>query len=357
MKRLITQLLLGAAFGAVASASPLDPGTLLASYNLITVGNATSNGDIEGAMLVGGNFTGAAGTANLFNNSAHLPAAKTSYVYGNNSSNINLDNGGSLYVGGNNSGNLNSNGGGNGIQIVGANNGGINGASGGFVAVGGANSGTINFNGAANMLGNSMAIVPAHSISDVVSALSGYSADLSALTANGTVSKVGSTVNFSYGGTGQAVFALTASDLTTMVANANLDFLIADASAPVVVNVDLQGGGWSEPSSTHFVSGSPLQNVLFNFYNGSGPIDFSTLWETSILAMGSAVTNHTPIEGSLAAYSFTGYGELHNYPLQTPPDGGGNNNPPPAIPEPTPLSLMIVALLGVAWMGRKRLAP
>jgi hypothetical protein len=56
----------------------------------------------------------------------------------------------------------------------------------------------------------------------------------------------------------------------------------------------------------------------------------------------------------VAAASFTGHGELHNYPLQHPPGDGGNENPPPAIPEPAPLGMMFGALLVLAGMLRRK---
>lgn len=356
MQRLLCSACLAALFSSAASyATPLDPTALLANYNLITSGNATSNGDIEGAMIVGGNFTGAAGTANLFNNGAHLPAAKTSYVYGANSSQINVNNSGSLFIGGSNSGNINLNGGGNKLQIGGANSGNINGSSGGVIAIAGANTGVVNANGS-SLPGGNTTIVPTMAISDVVSALTAYSATLAALSSNGTIIAVPNSLSFQYAGAGQAVFNLTAAQFTADLMNANIAFLLANPSAPVVVNIDLQGSNWSEPSSAHFASATPLQNVLFNFYDGAGTtLNFTTMWEASILAMGSTVTNSTPIEGSLAAAAFIGHGELHNYPLLTPP--GGNHNPPPSVPEPASLGVVLTALMSLYWLGRRKKAP
>lgn len=353
MQRLLFSVCLAALFSSAASyATVLDPTVLLANYNLITSGNATTNGDIEGAMIVGGNFTGAAGTANLFNNGAHLPADKTSYVYGVNSSQINVNNGGNLFIGGSNSGNINLNGGGNKLQISGANSGNINGSSGGVIAIAGANAGVVNANGSSQPGGNST-IVPTMAISDVVSALTTYSATLAALPSNGSIITGLNSLSFQYAGAGQAVFNLTAAQFTADLMNANISFLLADPSTPVVVNIDLQGANWSEPSSAHFASATPLQNVLFNFYDGVGTtLSFTTVWEASILAMGSTVTNSTPIEGSLAAAAFIGHGELHNYPLLTPP--GGNHNPPPSVPEPATFAFLLAGLLGLFGLIRRK---
>jgi choice-of-anchor A domain-containing protein len=355
MQRLLRSVCFaGFLLSAPSYATVIDPVVLLANYNLITSGNATTNGDIEGAMIIGGNFTGAAGTANLFNNSAHLPADKTSYIYGANSSQINVNSSGSLYIGGSNGGNINLNGGSNKLQIGGANSGNVNGSSGGVIAIAGANTGVVNANGS-SLPGGNTTIVPSMAIIDVVSSLTDYSAMLAALPANGTIIAVANnSVTFEYAGSGQAVFNLTAAELTADLMNSNMIFL-TDSAEAVVVNVDLQGADWTEPSSAHFASSVPLQNVLFNFYNGTGTtLSFTTMWETSILAMGSTVTNSTPIEGSVAAAAFVGHGELHNYPLETPP--GGNNNPPPSVPEPATFAFLLAGLLGLFGLIRRKTA-
>jgi len=364
MQRFMCSAGLGAVLCTVAaSATPLDPAGLLAGYNLITSGDATSNGDIEGAMIVGGNFTGTAGTADLFNNAAHAPADKTSYIYGSNSSQINIDHGGSLYVGGNNSGNINLNGGGNKLQIVGNNSGNVNGSGGGgVIAVGGTAGGSVNPNGNSYLHPNTTTITPPLLVSDVVSALNSYSSVLAGLASNGNVVASANSLSFVSVGPGQAVFHITGAQLAADLVNASISFVLTDPSAPVVVDVDLNGASWTEASSAHFAGGTALQNVLFNFYDGVGTtLSFTTQWETSILAMGSTVTNGSPIEGSLAAAAFVGHGELHNLPLTTPPGGAQNPPPPPpppppAVPEPASSGLILAGLAVVGWLRRRKSA-
>lgn len=356
MQRLLCSAsLVALVFGAPAYATVVDPTVLLANYNLITSANAISNGDLEGAIFVGAGLSSSSGTITLFNNSGHLPSNRTSYILGSNGTHINVNSGGSLYIGGANSGNINLNGGGNKLQIDGANGGNINGSSGSIIAINGGNGGVINTNGGTYLPLNNTTIVPPMTVTQAVNSLTNYSAQLAAWQANGAIVTAPNSVSFQYAGAGPAVFSLTAAQLTADLTNANISFLLGNPNAPVVVNVDLQGHNWFEPSSAHFASGTPLQNVLFNFYNGSGALlNFTTMWETSILAIDSAVINSTPIEGSVAALVFVGNGELHNYPLLVSIPSNNPPPPPPSVPEPATFAFLLAGLLGLFGVVRRK---
>jgi hypothetical protein len=71
-----------------AYANPLTAAQILASYNLVTTGDANTNADIEGSAVVGGN----ASLATMFGNNA--PAHPTLDVYGTIQGNLNVNNGG-----------------------------------------------------------------------------------------------------------------------------------------------------------------------------------------------------------------------------------------------------------------------
>lgn len=344
--RVAKLVLMSVLLAGAAQASPVTGASLMGSFNLITAGDATSNGDIEGSIYVGGNYTGNAGTTNLYNNSAKLPSSTTSYIFGNNSSGLNIDNGGSLYIGGSNSGSINMNGTGGSIEVVGNNTGTINGSSGGVIAIGGSK-GTVNKNGASYLPHTTTAITPPVAVTTAVAALQAYSSELASLANNGSITKASNSLTFSFAGSGQAVFNLTASALAADLINSTITFDLKSSTTPAVVNVDLQGQSWTESSSAHFASSTGLQNVLFNFYNGSGTtLTFTSQWETSILAMGSTVTNSSPIEGSVAANAFIGAGELHGYYLTSPPTK--------KVPEPMTLTLMGAGLAGVAGLRRRK---
>src|SRR3954462_13915147 len=72
-----------------AQATPLTASFIMANYNLVTSGNATTQSDIEGSAVIGGNFNG----ATMFGNSANAPAHPELDVYGTLSGNLNVNGG------------------------------------------------------------------------------------------------------------------------------------------------------------------------------------------------------------------------------------------------------------------------
>ncbi len=81
------------------------PATILQDFNAVIFGDASTQSDIEGAAVVGGNFNG----ATVYNNptdsnpNPQLPAGYSALtVYGNmtNQNYVNMDNGASAYVAG-----------------------------------------------------------------------------------------------------------------------------------------------------------------------------------------------------------------------------------------------------------------
>src|ERR1700761_7770428 len=93
-----------AGFGAApAHATSIAASTILQDFNAVIFGNASTQADIEGAAVIGGNFSG----ATMYNNpndggAVTLPSGYTALtVYGSTSGNsMNINNGGSAYVAG-----------------------------------------------------------------------------------------------------------------------------------------------------------------------------------------------------------------------------------------------------------------
>jgi hypothetical protein len=61
-----------------ASADPLTGQQILSTYNLVTSGNASTNSDIVGNAVIGGNLNG----ATFFGGGNNIPASPVLSVYG-----------------------------------------------------------------------------------------------------------------------------------------------------------------------------------------------------------------------------------------------------------------------------------
>ena len=100
--------LMGAAAAAPARAEAMTAGDILSSFNLVTTGNVSTQSDIVGDAVVGGNLSG----ATFFGGGANVPSAPDLYLFGKLNSSLNLNSGGSLYFAGSTSQHVNYNGGG-----------------------------------------------------------------------------------------------------------------------------------------------------------------------------------------------------------------------------------------------------
>src|SRR5579859_4531012 len=91
-------LALAALGGAPAGATPIAASTILQDFNTVIYNNPTTSSDIEGAAVVGGNFNG----STLYNQPRTSPPSGFSAltVYGNQTGNLNINNGGSAYIAG-----------------------------------------------------------------------------------------------------------------------------------------------------------------------------------------------------------------------------------------------------------------
>ena len=76
-----------------ARADPMTAADILSNFNLVTTGNVSTQSDIVGDAVVGGDLSG----ATFFGGGPNVPASPTLYVFGKLNSSLNLNSGGSLY--------------------------------------------------------------------------------------------------------------------------------------------------------------------------------------------------------------------------------------------------------------------
>lgn len=281
-----------------AHATAFTAQQLLSSFNLITSGNVSTQSDIEGSTVDGGNLNG----ATFFNNSSDLPKSPAAYVYGTiSSTNVNLGNGGSIYYTGTTS--------------------------------------QVNFNGG----GHHYTTLP-NTLSSYTTPLTQLSTKLGTLAATAGTSIVNGTFKAN-GATGLVVFDLTASQLNADLANNQVAFSGNAGVTGFIVNVT---GNYSESSGINF--NTAQQNAIFNFTNAT-TVSLGN-WKTSVLAPDASLSiQNGYLDGSVFAASFNGGGELHNDNLY---DGAL----PSTVPEISTWAMMLAGfgLVGFAMRARRGVA-
>jgi len=279
-----------------AHADQLNAATILQDFNAVIYGNASTQSDIEGAAVIGGNFSG----ATLYNNpTVAQPAGFGALtVFGSTSGNsINIDHGGDAYVGGTKGAGINFNGGGQYIAAPGA------------------------------------------TIAAFETPLDALSQELSTLAATATLPATGNNEELiaTPGANGIAVFDITAAELDA-IPSYQIDL---DGASTVIFNVS----GSTVDFSANDESGTTgADNIIWNFYDATS-VTLATQIAGTVLAPNAAVTNDNQIDGTLVAQSWTGNGELHDYPF----DG---NLPSTPVPEPGSLALLGFAVAALLVLRR-----
>jgi choice-of-anchor A domain-containing protein len=287
-------LMAAAVVGPARAASPTAK-DILSSFNLVTTGNVSTQSDIVGDAVVGGNLSG----ATFFGGGSNIPSSPDLYVFGKLNSSLNLNSGGSLYYAGSPSQPVNYNGGGKHYTT----------------------------------LPNALS-----SYTDPLTALSAQLSDLTATTGTSFVNG-----NFNAGSnTGIVVFDIKGSTLTSDLVNHDFSFTGKGVTS-YIINVI---GNFTDPNSTHF--NVDQEDALFNFENAA-TVNLGQ-WGASILAPDAAltITGGGNIEGSVFAKSFLGGGELHNDNLF---DGA---LPTTAVPEPSTWAMLLAGFVGLGFLGWRR---
>ncbi|NJC08571.1 collagen-binding domain-containing protein [Polymorphobacter fuscus] len=287
---------------------------------------ATSPGILIGGNYAGGNFNVAGAAIDIGGNFS--------------SGNVNLTNGQTVNVGGNITANANGN---NNSQTVNA-GGSINGNANG--AVFNANKGA-GWNAATTSLAVAAERVQLQSdLQALSSTLSGL-ANTSNVTSSGANNPVIHAVD---GGQGYAVLNLTSAFFTDYAGQLSYD--LPSTSLPLIVNVAGTGAfTWGlNPAGGNKAYN---QSVIWNFYEASS-INFTTMFNGSVLAPYATISNNTPIEGSVAVLGFNQGGEVHlgTYALG---ESFLTSTTPGTVPEPTVWAMLIggFGLVGAAMRKRR----
>lgn len=291
------------AFGAIVSATIASSvsASVLYDWNLVVLGNATSNSEVGGRAFIGGNLGG--------------PASNWAYQLTPSSNWLGVD---TLVIGGNiTSSNLN-------IQA-------------GNLRLGGNNSANLNFNGGGSLISDPTV---SSQIPGIAGQLATAASSFASMTTNSTVQfpsgQPGAAVFNAAPVGGVAVFNIAASSLfsNNLVQQIELN---ANGAASIVVNVT---GTSVNYNSGNFVgafnSNFARANVIWNFIDASS-ITLDRNFSGAILAPNAHLTNSTDIDGSVFVGSFTQNGEVHlpNYTGVIPSPGA-------------------LALLGLAAVGARR---
>ncbi|MGH7130872.1 MAG: collagen-binding domain-containing protein [Phycisphaerales bacterium] len=259
---------------------------LLNDYNVVVIGNLSSNVEIEGRAFIGGNLTTGASSYGAM----LLPR----------SSWLGVD---VLTVGGNiNGGNVH--------------------VEAGNLRLDGTRSGTIDFNGGGHEINDP-------TVSDLVpgyqSQLISTSNFLAALAANSTVTLPGAqpapaVFNCVPNGQGVAIFTIAASVLSNNLVQ-RMDLHLNGATS-VIINVTGGAATYNAGDMAADFTAANASRILWNF-NTAGTVDTQRQFFGALLAPGATLSNSTTIVGSVGVNTFNQNGEVHlpNYTGYLPTPG------------------------------------
>ncbi|MBK1881577.1 choice-of-anchor A family protein [Luteolibacter pohnpeiensis] len=281
----------------------------LSTYSVVVSGNFSTNSDVEGRTLVGGNLTGT--------NSANFATQLGGTV---DTTDLTLRVGGNISSG-------------NPIQL-----------NAGSLEIGGSTNGRIiNYNGGGSQISN-----PSANYSAIIDELTLASEILSTYGANSNViipAEQPSAFKFDAvpDENGLAVFYVDGSDLFSNSYVQQIE-LIANGATDIIINVSGSTINWQYGNLVGLFTDEYWQSrIVWNFYEAE-TIDFgSKNMMGQVLAPNASVTTANPIDGSIFAAELTANSEIHL------PGYAGS-----MIPEPTTALLGLVG--GLVLLARRKRA-
>lgn len=284
----------------------------LSSYSVITSGDFSTNSDVEGRTMVGGNLTGSnSATYGIRLQGQVSPSEPTLRVKGNISAGnpINL-NAGSLELGGS------------------------------------ANGRIVNYNGGGSLVSN-----PTADYSAVINQLTDASASIATMSANSNAFVPGVqpgpfVFNACPDSSGVAVLLIDGSNL---FGNSNVQQidLNVNGATDILINVAGISINWQFGNMVGAFTGTDIRSsVVWNFFEATSINFGSHNMMGQVLAPKASVTTQANIDGSIFAKSLTTYSEVHlpgyGGDFQNSPTSAENglNGAPASVPEPS-----------TAWLG------
>lgn len=334
----------------VLADSPMIAGTdVLRTWNLVVLGDLTSSSEVEGRTFVGGNLNGNSSNYQIQPIAASSTGTPGLTVVGDvNGGSKNLNNGSGAIVGGNVNSGLNLNGAAQTVLV------------GGSIANTNVNQNTVTSGLAASNPAFAQNLTQQKSL--IETSMTGLSSSMGSQAANSQLSITGNTGTFNAqpNASGVAVFNISAADLDKI---GEIKFNLNGADT-AIVNV----AGKSVTLNDNFLGGTQNlgEHVIWNFPEATN-LALTTAWGGSVLAPNAAATTGNYIQGSAVFGSLVQNGEMHvgtyTGSYQAPSDpgtstssSGGSTSGGTAVPEPGMIGLFALAMGGLLFWRRRRVA-
>lgn len=344
-----------AAMAAALAAGPVlaDPAMIagtdvLRTWNLVVLGDLTSSSEVEGRTFVGGNLNGNSSNYQIQPIAASSTGTPGLTVVGDvNGGHKNLNNGSGAVVGGNVNSGLNLNGAAQTVLV------------GGSISNTNVNQNTVKAGLSASDPAFTQNLTQQKSL--IETSMTGLSSSMGTQASNSqlTISGNRGTFNAQPDSSGVAVFNISAADLDKI---GEIQFNLNGADT-AIVNVT----GSSITLNDNFLGGTQNlgEHVIWNFPEATS-LALTTAWGGSVLAPKAAATTGNYIQGSAVFGSLVQNGEMHigtyTGSYQAPSDpgtstsSGGSSSGGTAVPEPGMVGLFALALGGLLFWRRRRVA-